>query len=379
MAAPVKYGLKYFHIPINFPNQPALLKAEEKLGIEFCDHVLNIATRLHCLIYSFGYYMKWDEENAYQIAKYAGRTITSETVIKIINALVETGFFDRELFEKYSILTSVEIQQSWRGAIKSLKRKAFIDNKYELSPRNAGVSSGTNELSPEGSTVKTEGSKVKRKEVSESAQEPPQNGKETYRKESNSKEYIVNKGSSIVTTTTEGENGNFEEKAGEEKAPPPSAPPPHDFGGDIESFSVQLLSPEVAMRHYFSSKELFISRNALLGVVFYQHIKEGYDLNFFQNKLEQWGEVFLLHLQSEKQNQHKTVYQFGEHFSRWMKKIRQLPDTDIMQPEQFFTIKKTNEHGKTGGSGHKTNSSGNSGAGRSQKNTGRDRTYRDKA
>lgn len=58
-----------------------------------------------------GYFYKWSFENASRTAIKTGSSINGETVKKAVEHCLEIGAFDKQLFEKYGILTNKEIQK----------------------------------------------------------------------------------------------------------------------------------------------------------------------------------------------------------------------------------------------------------------------------
>jgi len=129
MAAPIKKGLDYFPLHIDFFDDPKILIVEEKYGTKGS----NIAARLLCWVYKEGYYIDWSEEMALVFAKRVGNGVTGALVSEIVSSLIKCKFFDENLYNKYSILTSKGIQYRWSLITKQLKRKCVIDFKYNLT------------------------------------------------------------------------------------------------------------------------------------------------------------------------------------------------------------------------------------------------------
>ena len=77
---------------------------------------------LLCKIYTDGYYIPWGKEQCMIFARKLGPEYDKETMGDIVNMLVEKGFFDKESYEKYEILTSTEIQKVWMEATSRRKR-----------------------------------------------------------------------------------------------------------------------------------------------------------------------------------------------------------------------------------------------------------------
>lgn len=67
-----------------------------------------------------GYYSEWNDGVAYMIARDV--IIETEEAKKAINEAVKVGYFNKEMFDKYHILTSKEVQDIYFSGIKYSKR-----------------------------------------------------------------------------------------------------------------------------------------------------------------------------------------------------------------------------------------------------------------
>lgn len=76
-----------------------------------------------------GYYCRWDDKVGSLFAKKIGAG--KGFVFEIVNRLIKENVFDADLYQRYSILTSEWIQQSW---VEYMKRRpnAKIENAYLL-------------------------------------------------------------------------------------------------------------------------------------------------------------------------------------------------------------------------------------------------------
>lgn len=116
MARPVKKGLDYFPVDTNFDDDLELIKAEfsyKGLGI--------FITLLQKIYGGYGYYMKWDEDVELLLNRAGGLEFGGNSVSELIDGCIRRGIFNKELFEKYSILTSKGIQSRYIEAV--LRRK----------------------------------------------------------------------------------------------------------------------------------------------------------------------------------------------------------------------------------------------------------------
>ncbi|MDR1138329.1 MAG: DUF4373 domain-containing protein [Clostridiales bacterium] len=114
MARPIKTGIDYFPCDVVFDEKVELIQAE--FGIK----AVGIIVRIWQEIYgTHGYYCSWDTDGAI-LFLYKHR-LTSEgdksLVSEIIRACVRRGIFDRDIFDKYQVLTSAGIQKRYLEAV----------------------------------------------------------------------------------------------------------------------------------------------------------------------------------------------------------------------------------------------------------------------
>lgn len=93
--------------------------AEAKYGIR----VDGAVCKLLCKIFKEGYYIPWGEEQSLIFARKLGGELKGKEIDGIIQILLDKGFFDKESYEKFQILTSLEIQHIWIDATCRRKRK----------------------------------------------------------------------------------------------------------------------------------------------------------------------------------------------------------------------------------------------------------------
>lgn len=77
--------------------------------------------RLLCKIYKEGYYISWGKEQSLIFVRKVGGGIKEEVMEKIIELLLEKEFFNKDIYEKYGVLTSEQIQKVWLEA--TVRRK----------------------------------------------------------------------------------------------------------------------------------------------------------------------------------------------------------------------------------------------------------------
>ena len=121
MARPQKEGLDYFPLDVDMDQDDKLFFIEAKHGlIGFA-----IVVRLLMQIYKEGYYKHYDDnKDAFLFAK---RLSADVNVIKnVINDCINEGFFNKDLYEKYGILTSSGIQKRYLEACTRRKKVSII-------------------------------------------------------------------------------------------------------------------------------------------------------------------------------------------------------------------------------------------------------------
>lgn len=121
MARPQKDGVDYFPFDTVLDTKFELIEAEFGLA------GFALVVKLFQKIYGeLGYYCEWTDEVALLFAKKnnAGGNVVSE----LIDASIRRGIFNRDLYEKYKILTSAGIQKRYFEAV---SRRAQIEVKKE--------------------------------------------------------------------------------------------------------------------------------------------------------------------------------------------------------------------------------------------------------
>ena len=121
-----KEGLDYFTVDCQ-------LKDEEKLILaEFGLIGLGILVFLRFKIYGEeGYYTKWDSDVALVFS--SDYKVGANVVNEVVRASLRRGIFDADMFDRYGILTSVEIQKKCAAATARRVSKK-VDGRYLLIP-----------------------------------------------------------------------------------------------------------------------------------------------------------------------------------------------------------------------------------------------------
>lgn len=131
MARPRKQGLDYFPLDVDFFEDDKVVMVSGEFGLKSEIVIL----RLLCQIYANGYYLQWTELSKMRLTREISG-MTPQSLEMILNRLIKVGFFDRDLFEQESILTSTGIQRRYFEATR-FRKQELSELKYLLiSPEN---------------------------------------------------------------------------------------------------------------------------------------------------------------------------------------------------------------------------------------------------
>lgn len=128
MARPIKDGVDYFPLDVNTDGDIKFQILEAKFGIVG----FGIVIKLFQMIYrDYGYYCKWDELiSAISASKWSCQKypIPESDIQEIVNEAIYRGVFDKNLYEKYGILTSRGLQRRY---FEAAKRRLSVNVKKE--------------------------------------------------------------------------------------------------------------------------------------------------------------------------------------------------------------------------------------------------------
>ena len=113
MARPTKRGLKYFSFDTDFFENDKI----KILEAEFGNNGSHIFIRLLNKIYREGYFYQWGKDQCLLLDRATGREYGTELIDKVVEACVDRKLFDKELYDKFGILTSPEIQSRYTVGI----------------------------------------------------------------------------------------------------------------------------------------------------------------------------------------------------------------------------------------------------------------------
>jgi Lin1244/Lin1753-like, N-terminal len=162
MGRPIKNGLDYFPLDIDFFQDEKIRHVSAAFGVEG----EMVAIKLLCKIYRQGYFIKWDLAEAKLFAQEI--KIPAEKLQKIIQELLKRNFFDKNLKKNEKILSSAGIQKRFIKFCSLTKRFPEIDTKYMVYSEENGINSEFTKgrVNSEFSTQRKE--RKERKEIKES-------------------------------------------------------------------------------------------------------------------------------------------------------------------------------------------------------------------
>lgn len=126
----MKKGIQYFSMDVDFFTDSKIQFVDARFGAKG----IVITIRLLTLIYRQGYYITWNDDEAFLLAKSVGDNVTASLVSDVVQELVKRGFFNEELFNSFKILTSRGIQERYLEACKR-RKSVEMDERYLLYER----------------------------------------------------------------------------------------------------------------------------------------------------------------------------------------------------------------------------------------------------
>ena len=146
MARPKKQGIDYFPLDVNFFSDVKIRKIARACGSQST----SILICLLCNIYKDnGYYILWDEDLPFVIADSVG--VSEGAVKEVILKAIQVDFFDKDIYEKYKVLTSHGIQSRFKSAVYKREEIEYVVE-YLVSDIQNSISDGKNCISDTEST-----------------------------------------------------------------------------------------------------------------------------------------------------------------------------------------------------------------------------------
>ncbi len=164
MARPNKQGVDYFPLDVHLDDKFKFIEIKYKL------EGFAILTKLMQKIYSYGYWYRWTEDEALLFADEL-RT-DYEKVKGVVDEALERGVFDKDMYEKYNILTSSGIQKRYKEIVRRRKDVEVIEE-YLLIDGTFGVNDDINPSPSKHDDSKSTQSKVKESKVKETKEQIP--------------------------------------------------------------------------------------------------------------------------------------------------------------------------------------------------------------
>ena len=124
MARPRKVGLDYFPFECQSDERIRLIQAE--YGLKGFAIVVKLLQKIYG---EFGYYCEWDEERSLLFASENGSFSDDRNLIDgIVEACIRRFIFSKDMYDKYRILTSSEIQENY---LLGTSRREHVELKKE--------------------------------------------------------------------------------------------------------------------------------------------------------------------------------------------------------------------------------------------------------
>ena len=122
----MKNGIDYFSFDVQLDDKFELIEAE--FGLTGFAVVVKLFQKIYG---GQGYYCEWTNDVALLFSKKIGRELGGNVVSEIVNASIKRGIFDKEMYEKYQILTSAGVQKRYFSAV-SRRKQINVKNEYLL-------------------------------------------------------------------------------------------------------------------------------------------------------------------------------------------------------------------------------------------------------
>ena len=138
MARPVKTGLDYFPLHIDFFDDIRICALAVQYGTK--GQLAAIILLVH--LYKTGYYLPWDDATRVSILKDMPG-VTFDELDRIVEELVKWDFFDKALFNQQGVLTSREVQKHFFNATKrrrnNIAQMPFLLAETDNTPEDCSI------------------------------------------------------------------------------------------------------------------------------------------------------------------------------------------------------------------------------------------------
>ena len=155
MARPIKTGLSYFPLDVDFHNDIKIRKlVRQKDG-----RAISVYLILLCSIYKNGYFMEWDEDLPFIIAESTG--YPEDYILEVIYCCLEVGLFCKTMFEQHHIFTSHGIQIRYKTVCKTSNKTALITKYNIIKSQETPIKSEETPVKSEETPIKSEETPIK--------------------------------------------------------------------------------------------------------------------------------------------------------------------------------------------------------------------------
>lgn len=130
MARPLKKGLDYFSLDVDFFEDEKV----KKIGCMYGIKGEAVLLKLLCRIYSNGYYIAWDKEAAMLFFRNffaANDGVTNGLIDGVVSRALEVGLLNADLYKNFGILTSRAIQERYFQAV-SRRKQIYLVKEFML-------------------------------------------------------------------------------------------------------------------------------------------------------------------------------------------------------------------------------------------------------
>ena len=130
MARPLKRGLDYFSLDVDFFEDEKV----KKIGCMYGIKGEAVVLKLLCRIYSNGFYIDWDREAAMLFFRNffaANDGVSNGLIDGIVSRALEVGLFNAGLYKNFGILTARSIQNRYLQAV-SRRKNIYLVKEFML-------------------------------------------------------------------------------------------------------------------------------------------------------------------------------------------------------------------------------------------------------
>lgn len=135
MARPIKKGLSYFPLDVDFFSD----KKIKRLRVKYGNDGIMVYIYLLCEIYRNGYYIDYDEDLILDISDELN--ISENSTKQILNYLLSRSLFDSKLAQSVKVLTAASIQRQYQEVKKKGKTIVDVDAKFWVLKKDETESS----------------------------------------------------------------------------------------------------------------------------------------------------------------------------------------------------------------------------------------------